>query len=544
MNKTILYSLPALAFAMAACADGYEGDFQMEKPESVEHAEHLASLATLNSVIDRNANPNFKLGLAVSSADYSSRELTYSIALTNFDVVTDASVLAYASLLNEDGGYVFTPVTDMFISDSPRVTGGSMLSYNAVPTAHLQQVISPTFVKGDLQTGMLGVADFDDEEIGNSYPMNNGSTATVTVNPAGNEGHVLQIGSPGSKARNSYAVFSLSLPDGLNVGNLTYVMLDLYCPDNNTQKRNFVAIVNGVRKNYTGDTPEKRGCPLNTWMNKMTIDITDMGLTEEQKKATELEICFGPNVNNSYYFIDNVSLGWTTGVADAYVEKNEAEKAEALAGDFSEWAKNVMTACAADMSDFTVLSSPMSDTAPYALRTAASEAADGIDVSGCFFFNDYMGDNYLKTVTDCLLKEYKESAQSSDARFYVAESGLLGNVAKTSSFLNQISSWTLAGAKIDGLAVNLGKIQPSADNRVAVTQLFQALSGSGKLIRLDNLSVAGADAGFYEFLVSEYFRLIKAENRAGIIFAGTSDLWKNNARTDAYEAVLKALSAK
>ncbi|MDE6787622.1 MAG: hypothetical protein K2J46_11380, partial [Muribaculaceae bacterium] len=80
--------------------------------------------------------------------------------------------------------------------------------------------------------------------------------------------------------------------------------------------------------------------------------------------------------------------------------------------------------------------------------------------------------------------------------------------------------------------------------RQAVTDLFTALGNSGKLIRLDNLSVVNADAEFYGFIVSEYFRLVKAENRAGIIFAGMGDLWKNNARTDAYEAILNALSTK
>lgn len=549
MKKIFIYTLPALALAMASCADGYEGNFKMDKPEDVEHAEHLAALATLNSAFDRTTNPNFKLGLAVSSADYASKGLTYSIAKTNFDMVTDAGALAYSTIFNEDGDFVLIPVTDMFIEDSPSVGAGAMLAYNALPKSHLEEVISPTFIKGDLAIGTFLAVDFEDDAQGNTYPMSNGSKAVVAANPSGAEGNVLQIGSASEKAKNSYAELTIKLPNELTVGNLTSIVFDLYCPDTKSQKRNFVAIVNGVRKNFSDDTPDKRGCPLETWMNKLVLDITDIELSDADKAANEVTIAFGPNVNNSYYFIDNVQMGWTTGVPDKYVEKNEAEKAAALADNFSNWADAVMTACAPSISDYVVVANPMSDVAPYVLRSSESEAVldeNGAvvnDMSGMFFFNDYMGDNYVKTVTDCLSKSYAAAGGVGTAKFFVSESGLIGNAEKTQSLLSQVAAWSNAGAKIDGIAVAMNNIETSAENRQAITNLFTALAGSGKLVRLDNLSVANADAEFYGFLVAEYFRLIKAENRAGIIFAGTSDLWKNNARTDAYEAIFNALSA-
>ncbi|MDE7347723.1 MAG: hypothetical protein K2N48_13410 [Muribaculaceae bacterium] len=550
MKKIFIYALPALAMGVASCADGYEGDFKMDKPESVEHAEYLASLGTLNSVIDRAANPNFKLGLAVSSADYASQGLTYSVAVTNFDFVTDYNTLAYSTILNEDGDFVLVPVTDMFLQDGPKVAGGAMLAYNALPTAHLEEVISPTFIKGDLAVGTFAFEDFDDDELGKEYTMSNGSVAVVSENPTGAEGHVLKIGSEESKARNSYPVLTIPLPNNMTVGNVTSVVFDLYCPDDKSQKRNFVAIVNDVRCNYTGDTPDKRGCPLQTWMNKMVLDLTQVELTDDIKSATEMTLAFGPNVNSSYYFLDNIQIGWTTGVPDKYVDKNEAEKAEALSDNFGSWADVVMASCAPSMTDYVVLANPMSDNAPYALRSAASETVldeEGNivnDLSGMFFFNDYMGDNYVKTVTDCLLKSYKASEGAGNPNFFVSESGLLGNSAKTQSLINQVASWSNAGAKIDGIAVVLNNLDPAAVTRQEITDLFTSLAGSGKLVRLDNLSVASADADFYGFVVSEYFRLIKAENRAGIIFSCMGDLWKNNARTDAYEAILNALSAK
>lgn len=547
MKKIYLYSITVLALAMASCAESYESNFIMEKPVSVIHAEYLASLGALNSAVNRAENPNFKLGLAVSSADYATKGLTYSIALTNFDMVTDVSAMAYSSILDENGAYALSPITDMFLQDAPTVCGGAMLSYNALPKTYLENVISPTFVKGDLEIGTINVADFDTEVVGAEYEMNNGSVATVTADPAGGEGNVLQIGSDDNKARNSYAVITFTLPDGLTVADITAVGFDLYCPNTNSQKRNFVAIVNGARKNYSGDTPEKRGCPLETWARKMQLDLTDVeGLSDEDLSSSELTICLGPNVNSSFYYLDNITLAWSTGEPDKYVEKNEAEKAAALADNFGQWAANVMEAAAPGITDYVVLANPMSDMDTYMLRTADNEIECGNDTTGCFFFNDYMGDNYLKTVTDKLSSAYSVAGGNGTPIFYVSESGLLGNSAKTQRLVDQIATWCGAGAKIDGIAVNLPLVYSSeagvqAANKQAVTDLFTALAATGKRIRLDNVSMANADAEYYGYVISEYFRLIGSANRAGIIFAGTGDLWKNNARTDVYEAVLNAL---
>lgn len=367
--------------------------------------------------------------------------------------------------------------------------------------------------------------------------MSNGSISTVTADPAGGEGHVLQIGSPDNKAKNTYAVIKMALPDGLTVGNITSVSFDLYCPDANSQKKNFVAIVNGVRKNYTGDTPDKRGCPLNTWSRKLALDMSAVALGDAERNATELTLCLGPNVNNSYYYIDNITFAWSTGEADKYVEKNDAEKAQALADNFSLWAGSIMEATAASISEYTVIANPMSDAAPFALRTAASEIECGNDTTGCFFFNDYMGDNFVKTVTDCLSKAYADNGGSASTTFYVKESGLAGNMAKTQAFLTQIDAWTKAGAKIDGISVDLS----SAGNAGVqeISDLFKLLSASGKLIRIENLPAGAADS--WGDFIGEYFRQVGADRRGGIIFNGTGSLWKNNSRTKVYEAVFNAM---
>lgn len=540
MKKINSYILPTLALLLASCADGYEGHFSMEKPQSVADAERLAGLGSLKSAVDRDLNPYFKLGVSVSASDYASKGVTYSIALSNFNFVTDETAMYYSTIMDASGSFTLTPVTDMAIAGSPAVGAGPMLAYNALPKAWLENVIAPTFIKGDLASGNVSAADFDSEEIGCHYEMNNGSVATVTSDPTGGESHVLQVGSPDDKARNSYAIIKTTLADGLTIGDISSIGFDLYCPDANSQKRNFVAILNGVRKNYTGDTPDKRGCPLNTWARKLTLNLNDMQLPDDVRTSTELSLCLGPNVNNSHYYIDNITFTWQTGEPDKFVDKNYEEKALALADNFTSWATGIMEATAPLITEYVVLANPLSDSEPFSLRTAASEIECGNDTTGCFFFNDFMGDNYLKTATDRLTSAYTGNGGTGTPIFYVRETGLAGNKGKTERLVSQIASWSAAGAKIDGIAVELKIPAASGIDRADIANLFSALAATGKLIRLDNVSANG-DAKLYETILSEYLKAVEPAKRGGIIFAGIDELWKGHSRTDAYEAVFNAL---
>lgn len=544
------YILPIFlsAFALGSCVEDYDTSVVVEKPESVAEAEHLASLDVLNSYVDRTANPNFKLGLAVNSADYVGQGLTYSIAKTNFDVVTDAAALTYGSTVADDGTIAFTPFTDMILDGAPAVVGGPMISYNTVNTTQLQSVIADNFVKGDYEAGKLIVADFQADELGKEYAMSNGSVATVVEDPKDPEEKVLRVGSPDSKARNSYPVINVSLPDGLTLGNCRTVIFDIYCEDTNSQKKALVMILNGQRKNFTGDTPDKRGCPLQDWGRKLIqLDVAAVDkLTDADRALSEFTLSIGPNVVNTYYYIDNVTIEWERGEKDKYVEKTPEEKSTALADNFSTWATALMTEAAPAVTDYVVVSNPMSDDDAFMLRNLENETELGHDTANSFFFNDYMGDNYVATITSALSSAYAANGGNGTPHFYVSESGLLGNPGKTARLLQQIALWEAAGAKIDGIAIDLPlSYSTSASeqnvNKQDVTDLFNAVKASGKLIRLDNVSMANADADFYSFVVSQYFTLIPGDKRGGIIFAGTGDLWKNNARTPVYEAVANGM---
>ena len=532
---------------LAACADGYNCYLKVDEPESVKNANELAALDVLKNNVNKSANPNFKFGLSVGAADYVNKGLTYSIAKTNFDAVVDNNVMLYSATVADDGTYNFVSVTDMSIEDSPAVLGGKTIAYNTVNKNQLNSVISPKFIKGDLKTGTITLADFAGDQVGATYEMTNGSTGTVVEDPAGKSGNVLSIGSATDKAKNTYPVINVNLADGLTLGDLKTLTFDIYCVDDKSLKRPLVIIVDGVRQNFSTLTPDKFGCPLGDWGRKLiTLDITAAAITEEQKAKTSFTISVGVNVNSSYYYIDNVTAAWSTGVPDRYEEQTAEEKAQSLSTNFGAWAKALMTKCAPFMTDYIVVSDPMSDSNEYMQRTADNELACGNDTANCFFFNDYMGDNYVKTITDSLSKAHSACGVNTTPVFYVSESGMLDNINKAERLVLQINEWTAAGAKIDGISFDLpltysDNATEQTLNKAKVTDLFKTLAASGKLLRVNAIQMDKANADYYKFVVKEYLTLVPAAQRAGIVFGGTGDLWKNNSRSDVYKAVVEAM---
>lgn len=104
-------TLIAVAALMSACVDNELPDFAVEKPTSIAQLEYLNDYNNLKSYVDRSANPNFKLGLALAAGDYAAQGLVYRLANTNFDEVTAGNEMKYASCVSDDGTMNFSTVT-------------------------------------------------------------------------------------------------------------------------------------------------------------------------------------------------------------------------------------------------------------------------------------------------------------------------------------------------------------------------------------------------------------------------------------------------
>ena len=109
--KTIKYSLSlGLLLSLASCADDQFVDFKTEKPESIAQYEYLNAYDALKTYIDRNASPDFKLGIALSASDFLKGEMVRTMAISNFDEMTAGNAMKYASCVANDGTMSFSTV--------------------------------------------------------------------------------------------------------------------------------------------------------------------------------------------------------------------------------------------------------------------------------------------------------------------------------------------------------------------------------------------------------------------------------------------------
>ena len=134
--KTIKYSLSlGLLLSLASCADDQFVDFKTEKPESIAQYEYLNAYDALKTYIDRSANPDFKLGIALSASDFLKGEVVRTMAISNFDEMTAGNAMKYASCVANDGSMDFGTV-GKFVSAAK---AGGLTIYGHTLAWHAQQ---------------------------------------------------------------------------------------------------------------------------------------------------------------------------------------------------------------------------------------------------------------------------------------------------------------------------------------------------------------------------------------------------------------------
>lgn len=114
MNKNIIKSIFLIGTSalIAGCADTDVDPFSVEKPQTIAEWEYLNDYGSLKSYVDRSANPDFKLGLALSASEFINGDIPYRLAIANVDEVTAGNAMKYASCVGDDGTMDFSTVSN------------------------------------------------------------------------------------------------------------------------------------------------------------------------------------------------------------------------------------------------------------------------------------------------------------------------------------------------------------------------------------------------------------------------------------------------
>ena len=106
LNKSWCYAIALLL--MASCADDSMLEYDVAKPESIAEKEYLKEYDVLKSYVDRNENPDFKLGAGVSASAYSETGAVYSLISSNLDEITAGNRIKHSCVVQDDGWMYLT----------------------------------------------------------------------------------------------------------------------------------------------------------------------------------------------------------------------------------------------------------------------------------------------------------------------------------------------------------------------------------------------------------------------------------------------------
>ncbi|MGN0281868.1 MAG: endo-1,4-beta-xylanase [Prevotella sp.] len=264
-------------------------------------------------------------------------------------------------------------------------------------------------------------------------------------------------------------------------------------------------------------------------------------------------IAFNLNVNKNqvdYYFAD---IHWYTISSGNTIPLTAEEKKDTLAWAMDKWIGAMMTACDGKVKAWDVVNEAISggnadSEGVFALQHSEGYKPGGTwDVGGdAFYWQDYLGDlDYVRTAVASARKHFEANGGTpSDLKLFVNDYNLESdwdNNGKVKSLIAWIKRWEADGVtKIDGIGTQMHiscymNPQTQESKKKHITQMFELIAASGKLCRVSELDMGLVDANgntvktadvteeqhkamadLYKFVVSEYLRIIPADQQWGI----------------------------
>lgn len=544
MKKTFIYALPALALAVASCAEGYEGNFKMEKPESVALDEQISSYSVLS---EYSSKAGISLGVAVDPDAFAGQGLAYSIAKTNFNEVESAVSITPSALMNEENVYNFGPLSNLVETAEKNgigVFGPALCSNVNIPSSYLKSLLEDVVIPYEPWSEEILMADFENDEVGKAYGSQKKAAGSVAVavmeDPLGQQGKVLG----GTKLSSDIPLIEITLPEGFTLADVSRVNLKCLILDGTPTSARIQIESSGV--NDKSNPYQSKG----KWEDYI-FDLSQIKFKESELKLNKVKLAVGAYGVNVSCCIDDISirLEHRTG-DDTVIVKTPEEKAEIINGELFRWVDGITDICAASVKDYVIFDQPLET------------------VNAKFLWSDYLGDKYLADVQKAVA-----SKAGGDAKFYVSQNLSVSDelASDVAALKAEVQTLEGNGVKVDGMNIVLNTAysfdaaaQPAINT--ATVAAIKSLASFGKPVRVtlkvNVMNEDGAQANPINMsveqrqAVGEYYNLIIStvlselgSNAKGISFSAIQDTatdvapWQQNGnRSFVYEGIVKGLT--
>ncbi len=220
------------------------------------------------------------------------------------------------------------------------------------------------------------------------------------------------------------------------------------------------------------------------------------------------------------------------------------EKAEILEAEMARWIKGMMEATEGYVKCWDVVNEAISG-GPWGQRYDLQHAKDSDNPANKFFWQDYLGDNFVRIPVKYARQYFEEvGGDPADLKLFVNDYNLESDWddnQKLKSLISWIEQWESDGVtKIDGIGSQMHvsyymNPQTQASKEAHVVKMFELMAQTGKLIRITELDMGLVDENgndvktedvtleqhklmgeYYKFIIRKYFEIIPVAQQHGI----------------------------
>lgn len=563
LNCSVGCCLATAPTAFTSCADDSVPSFFANEPVALFTQDSINAYAPLKAYVDHDKYPNFILGGGTNAQDFNQLAQGFALCKANFDEIVAGNAFKYASVVGSDGSMDFSTVND-FVQNA---TKGGMKVYGHTLCWHSQQqvgylnslITDPNAARHVLHLNIPEAkANLWDWElyVNPAQQMEKGKTYTLKMRIKGSQDFTITIWPQGESTQywptpsvpvtTEWANISSSFEAGQDLKQLRFELGkysgDLWIDD--------VELLDPDGNNIIGNGSfEDEGDPLAGWTKPSWHNFT-------------LNVVNDPDQGS-----------------DAGSMTDQVKK-DTLTWALNNFISGMMNACDGKVTSWDAVNEPMSDANPTELKTAGRDG----DAKTNFFWQDYLGKDYARTVVRLARKAAGDSVQ---LKLFVNDYNLeaaYNHNAKCQGLIDMIKYWESDGVtKIDGIGSQMHvtySMNPETQkaNEDAYVNMLQLLAGTGKLIRLSELDMGITDAegntihtadvteaqlklmaDYYKFIVEKYLEIIPPAQQYGICVWAPTDspkgsgwrpdepigLWNGNyVRKPAYAGFCDGLQGK
>ncbi len=298
------------AFALsvlASCADNSPLDFSVEKPESITRLEYLDNYDVLKSYVNRSENPNFKLGVGVSVADYTATGENYSMITSNFDEMTAGWEMKHGGVVQDDGSLNTTDVVNFLsVAENAGLTVyGHTLCWHANQNAeYLNSTIAPTIIPGSGGPVWEPVTEIDFEtDDASKYSGSDDAPLSFTADGEGKDGvgRALVVTNSGGHDEEWRSQFFVVIDPAAEEGDQFELTMDVKADvDFNIPTQSHVTAGDYIFYDFFGQV--SASTDWTTFTKQITVT------SDQVSKAPAGAIAFNLGKDANVFYFDNISV--------------------------------------------------------------------------------------------------------------------------------------------------------------------------------------------------------------------------------------------